>query len=87
MSPPPAKYRQLDSREIVETVRVLQGRFESRFPGSGLGKVVSELLKVAEEKVARMEWIQKPRLALLIAMLTQLHEFKIPARDPSAREP
>ena len=90
MPPPPAKYRQLDSREIVETVRVLHGRIEARFPGSGLGKVVAELLLVAEENITRTEWIQKPRLALravvavlsagivalLVGMLTQLHEFK-----------
>jgi hypothetical protein len=88
---PPAKYRQLDSREIVETVRVLHGRIEARFPSSGLGKVVSELRQVAEENVTRTQWIQKPRLALravvavlsvgivalLVGMLTQIREFKI----------
>lgn len=87
----PAKYRQLDSREIVETVRVLHGRIEMRFPGSGLGKVVSELLHVAEENVTRTQWIQQPRLALravvavlsvgvvalLVAMLMQIRQFKI----------
>ncbi len=49
-----AKYRQLDSQKIVEPVQALQGRIEGRFPGSGLGQVVPELLRVAEEPVARM---------------------------------
>lgn len=89
--PSSAKYRQLDSREIVETVRVLQARIEARFPGSGLSKVVNELLGVAEENVARTEWIQQPRLALrvvvavlsvgivalLVGLLTQIRQFKI----------
>jgi hypothetical protein len=89
-SPAPAKYRQLDSREIVDTVRVLHGRIEQRFPGSGLSKVVHELLRVADENVARTEWIQQPRLALramvgllsvsivglLVGMLSQIRQFK-----------
>ena len=91
--PPPsaAKYRQLESREIVETVRVLHGRIEARFPGSGLARVVNELLHVAEENVTRTQWIQQPRLALravvavlsagivtlLVGMLTQIRQFKI----------
>ena len=45
-----ATYRQLDSREIVETVKALNLRVEKRFPNSGLGKISAELLRVAEEK-------------------------------------
>lgn len=83
-------YRQLDSQEIVETVRVLHGRIEGRFPGSGLGKVVSELLQVAQENVERTQWIQRPHfplrltaailslviLALLTGMLLHIRQFK-----------
>lgn len=59
-----AKYRRLDPQQIVGTVRALQDRIKERFPDSGLGKVVSELLGLAEETVARTRWIQKPHLPL-----------------------
>lgn len=90
MATPASNYRQLDSREIVETVRVLHGRIEGRFPGSGLGKVVNELLHVAQENVARTEWIQKPHftlrltaallslaiIAILTGMVLHIRQFK-----------
>lgn len=59
-----AKFRQLNPDKIIETVQALQHRVEERFPGSGLGKVVAELLDVARETVARTQWIQKPHLPL-----------------------
>lgn len=59
-----AKYRQLDPVKIIETVESLHLRIEKRFPDSGLGKVVAELLDVAQETVRRIEWIQKPHLPL-----------------------
>src|SRR6185295_1094605 len=62
-----AKYRRLDSPKIVETIQILQRRIEGRFPGSGLGTVVAELLRVAEETVARTQWIQRPHLLLRCA--------------------
>src|SRR5437764_4172576 len=85
-----ANYRHLDSQKIVETVRALQARVEDRFPGSGLGKLVAELLRVAEETIARAAWIQKPHLplragavvlsmaivALMIAMLVNIRHFQ-----------
>lgn len=90
MAAPIPKYRQLDPQEIVATVRVLRGRIEGRFPGSGLGKVVEELLHVAQENVARTQWIQKPHfplrltaailslviIALLTGMLLHIRQFK-----------
>lgn len=91
MATPKPNYRQLDPQEIVATVRVLQGRIEGRFPDSGLGKVASELLHVAQENVARTEWIQKPHfplrltaailslviIVLLTGMLLHIRQFKI----------
>ncbi len=85
-----AHYRRLDSQKIVETVRALQVRVESRFAGSGLGKLVAELLGVAEETITRTRWIQKPHLplragavllslaivALLTAMIVNIHHFQ-----------
>ena len=59
-----AQFRRLESDKIIETVKALQGRIEEKFPGSGLGKVVAELLLVAEETVGRTRWIQKPHLLL-----------------------
>jgi hypothetical protein len=61
-----AKYRRLDLEKVVETVQTLHRRIEGRFPGSGLGHVVDELLRVAEETAARTQWIQKPHLPLRI---------------------
>jgi len=91
MAPPAANYRQLDPQEIVETVRELHNRIETRFPGSGLGKIVSELLQVALENITRTHWIQKPNLALrcvaaglslaiialLIGMLLHIRQFQL----------
>ena len=62
-----AKFRQLDPEKIIDTVRAVRGRIEDRFPGSGLGKVVGELLLVAEETVQRTQWIQRPHLPLRAA--------------------
>jgi hypothetical protein len=58
------KYRRLDSQRIIETVRELQERVQKRFPGSGLSQVIAELQRVAEENVARTDWIQKPHMPL-----------------------
>src|SRR5215472_11639242 len=62
-----ANYRRLDSQEIIATVRALHARVEARFPHSGLGKICAELLHVAEETVARVQWIQRPHLPLRVA--------------------
>ena len=62
-----ANFRRLDSEKIVATVKALHDRIEDRFPGSGLGEVIAELLTVAEETVQRTEWIQRPHLALRAA--------------------
>ncbi|HTL56752.1 MAG TPA: hypothetical protein VL361_13810 [Candidatus Limnocylindrales bacterium] len=86
-----AKYRHLDPEKIVDTVRSLHGRIEDRFPGSGLGKVIAELLVVAEETLKRTQWIQRPNLplraaaaalsiaivALLIALVVNIRQFKL----------
>lgn len=84
-----ANFRRLDPDKIVETIKALQRRIERRFPGSGLGKVVAEMLGVAEETVARTQWIQKPQvllrtvavvltmaiIALLITLVRHIHQF------------
>ena len=86
-----ANYRQLDERKIVETIAALHRRIQARFPESGLGNVVGELLRVAEETVTRIQWIQKPHtllrcaalvltaamMALLAGMLFQIRQIQI----------
>jgi len=64
MQPAAARFRRLEADKIIETVKALHGRIEERFPGSGLGKVVAELLEAAKETVGRTRWIQKPHLLL-----------------------
>ncbi len=66
MEPTATKFRRLDPEKIIETVRALHERIEGRFPGSGLGKVISELQQVAEETVARTRWIQQPHVPLRV---------------------
>jgi hypothetical protein len=62
-----SKYRRLDPDKIIETIRLLHGRIQNRFPDSGLSKVAMELQQVAEETVARTRWIQSPHLPLRFA--------------------
>lgn len=63
-------YRQLDPQRIVETIEALQKRITERFPGSGLGNLVSELHQVALETVSRTEWIERPHLLLRVGVWT-----------------
>jgi len=86
-----AKFRRLDAEKIIESVRALHTRIEERFPGAGLGTVITELLEVAEETVQRMRWIQRPHLglraaaallslviiALVIGLLANIHKFEL----------
>ena len=86
-----AKYRRLDSQEIVNTVKALQVRIEGRFPNSGLGKIVDELLRVANENVARVQWIQRPIILLragaaflslilvsvVVGLVMHIHQFQM----------
>jgi hypothetical protein len=72
MDPTVANYRRLDAHKVIETVQTLQTRIEKRFPGSGLGKIAAELLRVAQEAVERTRWIQKPNLPLLVAIISMV---------------
>jgi len=57
-------YRNLDPKQIVKTVSQMKHRVEERFPGSGLGRVASELHDVALGVVARTAEINRPHLLL-----------------------
>ena len=83
-------YRQIEPQRIIETIRGLQDRVRDRFPGSGLGAVVAELLEMADETVIRTHWIQKPHrllrcgagfliaaiIALIGLMLMSIRQFQ-----------
>ena len=69
MTPRNSKYRRLDPQRIVQTVQALHARIEGRFPGCGLGNVVTELRRVAGETLSRTQWIQKPHLPLRICAI------------------
>jgi len=64
-----ATYRRLDPQEIIKTVGALHLRIEERFPDSGLGRISAELLRVANENVARVQWIQRPQMLLRLAAI------------------
>src|SRR5690349_5862429 len=53
-------YEALDPAKIIETIEVLRKRIEERFPGSGLGKVCTEILHIGQQAQARSLWIARP---------------------------
>ena len=57
-------YRSLNAELIVKTCRDTQERVASRFAGSGLSKVASELLTVSEQAAGLAAWLAKPHLPL-----------------------
>lgn len=65
-------YRALRAEKIVSTVKALQARIASRFPGSGLARVCQDLIAIAEQTSARVDDVDKPhwgiRLSLAIAV-------------------
>jgi hypothetical protein len=68
--PKSKKLRSLDATQIIHTLEVLRDRVEERFPGSGLGKVISELAVTASETAARIQWIQRPHYLLRVSAAT-----------------
>jgi len=86
-----AKYRRLDSQEIINTVKALHSRVEGRFPNSSLGKISAELLSVANENIQRVQWIQRPNILLragaaflsillisvVVGLVMHIHQFKM----------
>jgi len=57
----------LDPERIIATVRSLRDRINERFPGSGLGRVADELLRIATVTAARVAWVGRPLIALRAA--------------------
>jgi hypothetical protein len=81
---------QLDPSRIIDTVRALRARIGERFPGSGLGSVAEDLLRIAEVTVARVTWVKRPLpllrgAAWLFAALVVVVVFGLVATvDPQA---
>ena len=57
-------YRHLNHQHIVTTLGALGSRIGERFPGSGLSRVSGELLDVANECGARIDWLRRPHWPL-----------------------
>ncbi len=60
----------LDSKQILNTIGLLQTRIVERFPGSGLGSVCGELRKVAMETHETIERIQQRHYGYRLAVFT-----------------
>lgn len=58
----------LNPHLISRTVDRLQERIETRFPGSGLGRVAARLSEVAAKASATSEWIDRPIVGLRIGV-------------------
>jgi hypothetical protein len=69
-------FRQLDERQIVETLVQLRDAIEERFPSSGLGRVSGELLVVAREASEIVDYLKRPhwlvRLSIGVAIVAML---------------
>lgn len=57
---------QLETERIIATVAALRARIEERFPGSGLGRIAEQLLRIAEVTAARVVWVQRPLVWLRV---------------------
>jgi hypothetical protein len=66
--------RSLDADQIARTIDALCRRVETRFPGSGLGRVCRELDEIARRTAQTTAWIARPILSLRagVALLVAL---------------
>lgn len=93
-----APYLQLDEAQIVQTLTRLRDRIGERFPDASLGRVSGELLAIAHEATACVEYLRRPhwpaRLAVgaaIVAMGAVLVDaavfvFRLPTRVPGPAE-
>jgi hypothetical protein len=54
------RYAELDPFPVAQTATLLARRIEERFPGSGLGKVAAELVRVADQNQQVIEQLRRP---------------------------
>jgi hypothetical protein len=62
-------YRHLNSKYIVDTLKILKNRIYERFPNANLNNVCQELLQLAAESEARIRRIRRPRWLLRLGVL------------------
>jgi hypothetical protein len=67
LAPPARPGPQLDAGMIVSTVGRLRQRIIERFPGSGLGSLADELLRIAEATDQQLRWVATPNIPLRVA--------------------
>lgn len=65
-------YRSLDSTKIIDTLLTLQKRIEQRFPGSGLSRVCSEVVGLAQQTSERIVAVSQPIWGLRLSLLALL---------------
>jgi hypothetical protein len=67
-------YRHLNADSTITTIETLNARVNERFPGSGLGRVCSELYTVAHDSKARARMIGRPNywLRLFVGLVVML---------------
>src|SRR5687767_7699172 len=80
----------LEPAQIIRTVEALRDRIEERFPGSGLGRLASDLHLVAGATVERLRSVAEPHLplrlgvaALIVIILAMLGSLFFTARAPA----
>jgi hypothetical protein len=58
----------LDETQILNTLSRLRDRIEERFPGSGLGKVAADLLRIGDDTAALVTYLGNPNWPIRIAV-------------------
>lgn len=58
----------LNELQLLDTLRRLRDRIKERFPGSGLGKVADDLLKIGDETAALVDYRGRPNWPIRIAV-------------------
>src|SRR6185436_6187469 len=61
-----ANHRQLDESEIIATIVRLRDRIQERFPASGLSRVATELIAIADEASECIAYIRRPNWPLRV---------------------
>ena len=86
----PARYLQLDERQIIQTLERLRDRIGERFPQSGLSRVSEELLAIANDASRSVAYLRRPNwvargaaVVAIIVMLTVLGILAITVRGPT----
>jgi hypothetical protein len=83
-------YRQLDETKIIRTLERVRDRISERFPNAGLRRVSEELLALAHETTACVEYLRRPnwRLRLIagatvVGMIALLVSLALSVRLPA----